>query len=289
MMKHCFKKAYAKINLTLDVLGTRDDGYHELCMVMQQVSLCDTIAVRIGCPWDGIQVISNLGYLPCDERNIAFKAAKLFLEETGLSSSVGGVNIAMEKRIPVSAGLAGGSSDGAAVLQALNELCKTNLSTDELCKIGLKIGADVPYCICGNTMLACGVGEKLSPLPRLPKCDIVLCKPGYGMSTPKVFSELDETEIERHPDTQAMINALNEGDLKKIASQMYNVLEPVVSSAKSDIEEIKKALIDAGALGSIMSGSGSTVFGIFDNAAYARSAYSYLRSRYKDTFLAKSL
>ncbi len=288
-MKHCFKKAYAKINLTLDVLGTRDDGYHELCMVMQQVSLCDTVAVRIGCPWDGIQVISNLGYLPCDERNIAYKAAKLFLDEAGLSSSVGGINIAMEKRIPVSAGLAGGSSDGAAVLSALNELCETNLSLDELCKIGVKIGADVPYCLCGNTMLACGVGEKLSPLPRLPECDIVLCKPGYGMSTPKVFSELDETEIPHHPDTEAMLNALSDGNLKNIASHMYNVLEPVVSASKSDISEIEKTMLDAGALGSIMSGSGSTVFGIFDNPACAKRAYSNLRKRYKDTFLAKSL
>ena len=288
-MKHCFKKAYAKINLTLDVLGTRDDGYHELCMVMQQVSLCDTVAVRIGCPWDGIQVISNLGYLPCDERNIAYKAARLFLEETGLTSSVGGVNIAMEKRIPVSAGLAGGSSDGAAVLSALNELCETNLSLDELCNIGVKIGADVPYCLCGNTMLACGVGEKLSPLPRLPQCDIVLCKPGYGMSTPKVFSELDETEIVHHPDTEAMLGALREGNLKKIASHMYNVLEPVVSASKSDISEIENTMLNAGALGSIMSGSGSTVFGIFDNSTCAKRAYSRLRKHYKDTFLAKSL
>lgn len=288
-MKHCFKKAYAKINLTLDVLGTRDDGYHELCMVMQQVSLCDTVAVRIGCPWEGIQVISNLGYLPCDDRNIAYKAAKLFLDETGLSSSVGGINIAMEKRIPVSAGLAGGSSDGAAVLSALNELCETNLSLDELCKIGVKIGADVPYCLCGNTMLACGVGEKLSPLPRLPECYIVLCKPGYGMSTPKVFSELDETEIPRHPDTEAMLNALSKGNLKNIASQMYNVLEPVVSSSKSDISEIERTMIAAGALGSIMSGSGSTVFGIFDSPAFAKRAYSTLRKHYKDTFFAKSL
>lgn len=288
-MNHCFKKAYAKINLTLDVLGTRDDGYHELCMVMQQVSLCDTVAVRIGCPWEGIQVISNLGYLPCDERNIAFKAAKLFLEETGLTSSVGGVNIAMEKRIPVSAGLAGGSSDGAAVLLALNELCQTNLSLDELCKIGVRIGADVPYCIRGNTMLACGVGEKLSPLPHLPECDIVLCKPGYGMSTPKVFSELDETEIPHHPDTEAMLNALSEGNLKKIASQMYNVLEPVVSASKSDIAEIEKTMLSSGALGSIMSGSGSTVFGIFDDHSCAKRAYSRLRKRYKDTFLTKSI
>lgn len=288
-MKHCFKKAYAKINLTLDVLGTRDDGYHELCMVMQQVSLCDTVAVRIGCPWEGIQVISNLGYLPCDDRNIAYKAAKLFLDETGLSSSVGGINIAMEKRIPVSAGLAGGSSDGAAVLSALNELCETNLSLDELCKIGVKIGADVPYCLCGNTMLACGVGEKLSPLPRLPECYIVLCKPGYGMSTPKVFSELDETEIPRHPDTEAMLNALSKGNLKNIASQMYNVLEPVVTASKSDISEIERTMIAAGALGSIMSGSGSTVFGIFDSPAFAKRAYSTLRKHYKDTFFAKSL
>jgi len=287
-MKHCFKKAYAKINLTLDVLGTRDDGYHELCMVMQQVSLCDSIAVRIGCPWDGIRVISNLGYLPADERNIAYKAAMLFLSEANITNP-GGINIVIEKRIPVAAGLAGGSSDGAAVLKALNDLFETNMSLDDLCRIGLKIGADVPYCLCGGTMLACGVGEKLTPLPKLPVCYIVLCKPSFGMSTPKVFSALDETEILCHPDTEKMISALSNGDLSTVSSLMYNVLEPVVSSAKEDIDAIKKSLINEGALGAVMSGSGSTVFGLFDNQSKARIAYFNLRRRFKDTFLAKTL
>lgn len=287
-MKHCFKKAYAKINLTLDVLGTRPDGYHELCMVMQQVSLCDTIAVRIGCDWDGIRIISNLGYLPCDDKNIAYKAAVNFLSATDIQNP-GGIHIALNKRIPVAAGLAGGSSDGAAVLHALNDLYGTHLSTEELCDIGLKIGADVPYCITGGTMLACGVGEKLSPLPKLPECHVVLCKPGFGMSTPKVFSSLDETEIPRHPDTDAMLSALERKSLPDIAVNMYNVLEPVVSSAKPDIDKIKDALLSCGALGSIMSGSGSTVFGLFDDQVKAKRAYSRLRRKYKDTFLAKTL
>lgn len=286
-MKHTFKKAYAKINLTLDVIGTREDGYHELCMVMHQVSLCDTVAVRIGCSHDGIQVISNLGYLPCDDKNIAYKAAALFLEETG--ADAGGVSIALEKRIPVAAGLAGGSSDGAAVLCALNELCETRLSDEELCRIGVKIGADVPYCICGGTMLAEGVGEKLSPIPKMPVCDVVLCKPGYGMSTPKVFSALDETEILRHPDTQAMLSALSAGNLSDIAQNMYNVLEPVVATAKADIGAIERAMLSHGALGAMMSGSGSTVFGIFGDSANARRAYNHLHRKYKDTFLAKTL
>ncbi len=287
-MNHCFEKAYAKINLTLDVLGTRPDGYHELCMVMQQVSLCDNIAVRIGGDHDGIKVMSNIGYLPCDDRNIAYKAATHFFNSTGITPD-GGVNITLEKRIPVAAGLAGGSSDGAAVLRALNRLYETNLSVDELCNIGVKIGADVPYCICGGTMLACGIGEKLTRLPALPPCDIVLCKPGYGMSTPKVFSELDEMEIKSHPDTDAMITALTTRDLPRIASLMENVLEPVVASAKDDIGKIEEIMLNSGALGSIMSGSGSTVFGLFNSSDLAKTAYTKLRSIYKDTFLAKTL
>lgn len=287
-MNHCFEKAYAKINLTLDVLGTRPDGYHELCMVMQQVSLCDNIAVRMNCEHNGIKVISNIGFIPCDDRNIAYKAAAQFFADTGITPN-SGVNITLEKRIPVAAGLAGGSSDGAAVLRALNKLYKTNLSLDELCEIGVKIGADVPYCICGGTMLAQGVGEKLTPISPLPSCDVVLCKPGYGMSTPKVFSELDEMEIKSHPDTDAMLAALDAGNLTQIASLMQNVLEPVVSSAKEDISKIEDIMLASGALGSIMSGSGSTVFGLFDNNSYAKTAYNKLQSIYKDTFLARSL
>ncbi len=284
-MKHCFEKAYAKINLTLDVIAKRPDGYHDLQMIMQTVSLHDNIAVRIG-TGEGIKTISNLGYLPDDDRNIAVKAARAFFDATGVKCD--GVHIAIEKNIPVAAGLAGGSTDGAAVLRALNRLYETNLSDDKLCEIGLKVGADVPFCVRGGTMLAEGVGERLTALTQLPECSVVLCKPGYGMSTAKVFGSLKIDKIEKHPDTEKIISALKCGDLPQIAGNMYNVLEEIVSKEKTDICEIEKTLLECGALGSIMSGSGSTTFGIFNDEKLAKKAYENLKSKYKETYIAKS-
>lgn len=286
-MKHCFKKAYAKINLTLDVLGKREDGYHELCMVMQRISLCDTVSVRAGCAWEGVQVVTNLGYLPADDRNIACKAAKAFFATTGIASP-GGIQVAIHKRIPVAAGLAGGSADGAAVLLALDELYGTQLGIPRLCEIGLKVGADVPFCICGGTMLAEGVGEILTPLPSMPRCFVVLCKPGYGMSTPKVFAALDGKSLSRRPDTPAMVAALEAGDLGRIGKEMCNVLEEIVSAERRDIRKIRSSLLNAGALGAMMSGSGSTVFGLFSDQEAARNAYEKLVVRHRDTFLAET-
>lgn len=284
-MKHCFEKAYAKINLTLDVVAKRPDGYHDLKMIMQSVSLHDNIAVRIG-TGDGIKSVSNLGYLPDDDRNIAVKAARAFFEATGIEND--GVHIAIEKNIPVAAGLAGGSTDGAAVLRALDRLYETNLGCEKLCKIGLKVGADVPFCICGGTMLAEGVGEVLTPLAKMPECYIVLCKPGYGMSTAKVFGSLKVDEIKRHPDTDKVINALNNGNLSEIAGNMYNVLEEIVAKEKSDISEIEREMLACGALGAVMSGSGSTTFGVFDDEEKAKSAYNKLKNKYKETYVAKT-
>lgn len=284
-MKHCFEKAYAKINLTLDVIAKRPDGYHDLKMIMQTVTLHDNIAVRIG-TGEGVKSVSNLGYLPDDDRNIAVKAAWAFFDATGIECD--GVHIAIEKNIPVAAGLAGGSTDGAAVLRALNTLYNAGLSTEELCKIGLKVGADVPFCICGGTMLAEGVGEILTPLTSMPECHIVLCKPGYGMSTAKVFGSLKVDEIEKHPDTDKVIAALDAGDVRVIAENMYNVLEEIVASEKKSITTIEEKLLSFGALGAIMSGSGSTTFGIFDDENKAKRAYKSLRSKYKETYLAKT-
>lgn len=284
-MKHCFEKAYAKINLTLDVIAKRPDGYHDLKMIMQTVSLCDNIAVRIG-TGDGIKTISNLGYLPDDDRNIAVKAARAFFDATGIECD--GVHIAIEKSIPVAAGLAGGSADGAAVLRALNKLYETNLSVEKLCEIGLNVGADVPFCICGGTMLAEGVGEILTPLSPIPPCYVVLCKPGYGMSTAKVFGSLKVDEIKKHPNTDEVIYALNGGDVSRIAKNMYNVLEEIVAAEKTDISKIEEVLIEHGALGAVMSGSGSTTFGVFDNEDMAQSAYNTLKRKYKETYIAKT-
>ena len=284
-MKHCFEKAYAKINLTLDVIAKRPDGYHDLKMIMQTVSLHDNIAVRVG-TGDGIKTVSNLGYLPDDDRNIAVKAARAFFEATGIEND--GVYIAIEKSIPVAAGLAGGSADGAAVLRALDKLYETNLGREKLCEIGLKVGADVPFCICGGTMLAEGVGEILTPLAPMPECFIVLCKPGYGMSTAKVFGSLKIDEIEKHPNTDAVISALNEGDVDKIAFNMYNVLEKIVAKEKEDISAIEKTLVSFGALGAVMSGSGSTTFGVFADEDKAKKAYNSLKAKYKETYIAKT-
>ena len=286
MMKHCFENAYAKINLSLDVLARRPDGYHDLCMIMQTVSLHDSLAVRVGCGGDRIETISNLGYLPEDDRNIAVKAAHAFFDATGVSCD--GVHIAIEKRIPVAAGLAGGSADGAAVLRALNRLYETNLTTDELCKIGVKVGADVPFCICGGTMLAEGVGEKLTRLSDMPECFVVLSKPGHGMSTAKVFGALKLDEVLRHPDTDSIIAAIGEKNLPAIASNMYNVLEEVVSSLRDDITQIEHMMLQGGALGAIMSGSGSTTFGIFSDEHSANTVYRKLKSRHRETFLTKT-
>ncbi len=284
-MKHCFESAYAKINLTLDVVAKRPDGYHDLKMIMQTVSLRDNIAVRRGCG-EGIKTITNLGYLPEDDRNIAVKAARAFFDATGVTCD--GVHIAIEKFIPVAAGLAGGSSDGAAVLRALNRLYETNLSLNELCKIGVKVGADVPFCICGGTMLAEGVGEILTPINSMPECIVVLCKPGYGMSTAKVFGSLNIDKIKKHPDTERVISAIEDKDIASVAENMYNVLEEIVASEKHEIKKIEDILISHGALGAMMSGSGSTTFGIFNDQDAAKGVYKKLRSMYKETYITKT-
>lgn len=280
-MSPIFEKAYAKLNLTLDVIGKRPDGYHDLDMIMQTVSLCDTVSVRRG-TGEGIKVMSNLGYLPSDERNIAYVAAKVFFEET--RADCDGVSIVMEKRIPVAAGMAGGSADGAAVLRALNRLYETNLSLSDLAKMGKRVGADVPYCVFGGTMRARGIGEILDPLAPMPACHIVLCKPQFGMSTAKVFGGLAVSEIKARPDTERVIRALGDGDLSTIARSLSNVLEPVVAHEHTEINALRRIMMECGALGACMSGSGSTVFGIFESRSRAQMAASRLRKRHKDVF-----
>lgn len=281
-MSPVFEHAYAKLNLTLDVLGKREDGYHDLDMIMQTVTLSDTLSIRRG-DGEGIRVLTNLGYLPCDERNIAYTAATAFYRATGCRCD--GLNIVIEKRIPVAAGMAGGSADGAAVLRALNRIYEIGLSLEELSVIGKEVGADVPYCIYGGTMRARGIGEKLDRLPEMPQCHILLCKPQFGMSTARVFGALDCGTIEQRPDTEAVIEALGRGDLHKIATSLSNVLETVVAREHSEIRKLRRIMMECGALGACMSGSGSTVFGIFDSKVRAESGYVRLKSRHKDTYL----
>lgn len=286
-MRHCFADAYAKINIYLDVLGKRPDGYHELSMIMQSVSLRDVIAARRDTGVSGIRVCTNLEYLPSDDRNIAYKAANAFFEKSDIKNP--DVLISIEKKIPVAAGLAGGSADAAAALKALNTLYQTNYSIRELSEIGGSVGADVPFCVYGGTMLAGGIGEKLISLPALPDCFILLVKPNFGMSTSRVFKSLDIDKTDRHGDINAAVDAIKRESLKDICSNMFNLLEQVVILEKPEIQKIKTRLDSSGALGSLMSGSGSTVFGVFDDEKTARKAFNTFKRVYRDTYLTRPI
>ena len=276
--------AHAKINLTLDVLGKLPNGYHELLMVMQSITLHDMLSIETGTD-GGIELRSNTKEIPCDERNLVFKAIRAFYKASGILES--GVSVAIEKRIPVMAGLAGGSTDAAAVIRALDYIHNTHFTEKELQTIGLTIGADVPFCISGGTMLARGIGEILSPLPPLPDCAILLIKPGFPMSTPYVFAALDRTEIVKRPDADAMAGALGCGDLRGIASGLYNVMEGVTAAEHPEIDAIKAKLQSYGALGAVMSGSGPTVFGIFAESSRAHAAYAALLPFYEGVYLCR--
>ena len=270
-------KALAKINLGLDVLRRREDGYHEVRMIMQTIGLCDELEIR-KTKQPGIQVETNLYYLPTNENNLVYKAAQLLKDEFGLRDGIG---IRLRKRIPVAAGMAGGSSDAAAVLWGMNQMYKLGLSRQELMDRGVKLGADVPYCVLRGTALAEGIGEKLSVLPPMPKCYILIAKPGISVSTKFVYENLHANDLrpEQHPDVDAMIRAMEKKDLGLLASRMGNVLETVTVPAYPMIDEIKRFMVEYGALGAMMSGSGPTVFGIYDTRGKARQAYRELRSR----------
>jgi 4-diphosphocytidyl-2-C-methyl-D-erythritol kinase len=277
-------KAWAKLNLSLDVSGRRDDGYHELVMIMQTVSLCDDVAVEITGGEFSSQ--SNLRFIPNDDRNLAVKAAKAFFSAAGES---GGARININKRIPVGSGIGGGSADAAAVLRGLNRLYGGHFSPEALEEIGAGVGSDVPFCVRGGTQLAKGRGEILSPLPPLPKCSVVICKPDFSISTPELYRKLDSVQIKCRPDTQGIISALEAGDLAGVARRMYNVFESVPDHRRRSISAIRGALLDRGALGSVMTGSGSAVFGIFPDEAAARSARDGMGKNLGTCFLARNI
>ena len=279
-MKTLTEPAYAKINLSLDVLGRRADGYHDLKMVMQSVSLCDRVTMTLG-ETEGLTLSTNLGFLPVDEKNIAVMAARAFARHTGVGLDA--LSIHIDKKIPVCAGTAGGSSDAAAVLRGLNTLTGAGFSPQELARVGEAVGSDVPYCVLGGTALAQGRGEILTPLKPLPPCHIVLCKPAFSISTPALFREWDKQNRRLRPDTQGAMAALDQGDLVALGRRMFNVFEGVLpSQQRREIEGIKTALIQAGALGAAMSGSGSAVFGLFATAKMAQEAVAGLEDC--DTF-----
>ena len=268
------EKAYAKINLSLDVTGKRPDGYHDMLMVMQTITLCDDITVTLT-PGIPSRAECNLRFVPCDERNLAVRAADVFFAETGIENM--GAHIKMHKRIPVGAGMAGGSSDAAAVLRALNRLCNTRLGGAGLEEIAAHIGSDVAFCVRGGTQLASGRGEKLTELPQMPDCSVVVCKPDFSVSTPELFRKLDSVKLRCHPDTQGIIELLGEGKLAKIARRMYNVFEDVPDRRRKEIAAIKSTMLDCGALGAIMTGTGSAVFGLFDDENAAQRTLCTLR------------
>ena len=261
-------KALAKINLGLDVLGRRENGYHDVRMVMQTLYLYDQITIE-KTEKPGIELSTNLFYLPVNENNLAYRAADLLMQEFGVEE---GVKITLEKHIPVAAGMAGGSSNAAAVLYGINRMFSLGLSQEELMERGVKLGADVPYCIMRGTVLAEGIGEILTPLPAMPRCTVLVAKPPISVSTKLVYEKLDAHEIENHPDIDGVLEGLERQDLKKIASSMGNVLERVTVEEYPVIEEIKEMMKENGALNAMMSGSGPTVFGLYSDKRMAKEA-----------------
>ncbi len=282
--KRAVIRSFAKINLTLDILGKRSDGYHDVEMIMQTTSLSDMLVLEKRN--SGIRLSSNLRYLPNNEKNLAYKAAKCFFEHTKIR---GGIDIEINKNIPVAAGLAGGSGNCAAVLCALNSLYNAELDISELCRIGATLGADVPYCICGGTQLASGIGEILTPLPKMPSVSVLLVKPPISVSTAAVYEQIDSVVPQKRPDTRAAINTLEKGDIYALSDNLCNVMESVTEKMHPVIRGIKEKMLLNGALGAVMSGSGPTVFGIFDDEKKAKLSHDSFAYQYKDVFLAKTI
>ncbi|MBY0755718.1 4-(cytidine 5'-diphospho)-2-C-methyl-D-erythritol kinase [Clostridium sardiniense] len=277
-------KAYAKVNIALDVIGKREDGYHLLRMIMQAIDLYDEILIeKID---KGIRINCNKPYVPTDERNLAYKAAKLFMDKFNIKS---GVNITINKNIPVSAGLAGGSTDCAAVLKLMNKMFKTNLSDQELMDLGVKLGADVPYCIIGGTALCEGIGEKITKLKPFKDKILVLVKPPFGVSTKVVYQEFDLSKVVFHPNVEGLIKNIEEDNLKYVASNMKNLLENVTLAKYKEIISIKQSMIECGSIGSMMSGSGPTVFAFFDDMVKAQKCYDIMKKKYKDVCITRTI
>ena len=277
-------KALAKVNLGLDVIRRREDGYHEVKMIMQTVRLYDRIILEK--TQKGISMETNLSFLPVNEQNIAYRAAKMLMDEFHIQS---GLHIKIDKHIPVAAGMAGGSTDGAAVLYGVNKIFELGLTKRQLMERGVKLGADVPYCIMRGTVLSEGIGEILTPVPSLPDCHILIAKPPVSVSTKHVYENLKLDKIEKHPDIDGMVEALRIEDLHGVTQRMENVLETVTIPEHPEIQQIKELMIKEGALNALMSGSGPTVFGIFDDREKGMRARDLLRksSLVRHTYLVR--
>ena len=283
-MTTVYEGAFAKLNLTLDVLDKRPDGYHDIKSVMQTISLRDDIQLDIdtGKPW--CLECTEAG-IPTDETNLAWKAAKVYLEATG--RTVDGLRIHIKKRIPVEAGLGGGSADAAAVLRALNKHFGEPLSILALAELGAQVGSDVPFCVMCGTAMVEGRGERLRKLPDMPDCVFVICKPPFSVSTPELYKKIDAAAIPKRPDQQAMESALIAGDLGRVAENLYNVFDPVVTADHLELNYIKSILNSYGSVGYLMTGSGSAVFGIMPSFEYAAVACNMLKDNYPQVYIAK--
>ena len=283
-MTTIFEPAYAKLNLTLDVLGKREDGYHNLKSVMQTISVRDDVEIDIGTgkPWC---LKCDKEDIPCDERNLAWKAAKVYCE--AMNKDPDGLEIRITKRIPSQAGMGGGSADAAAVLRALNEHYGHPLSVWALAELGAQVGSDVPFCVVGGTCLCEGRGEQLRKLPDMPDCIFVVCKPDFSVSTPELYKKIDEVAISKRPEHQVMESALLAGDLEKVAHNLYNVFDPVVTEEHLELNYIKSVFHQYGAVGYQMTGSGSAVFAVVSEFEVAAVICNMLKENYPNGFICK--
>ena len=283
-MTTLYEGAFAKVNLTLDVLGKRPDGYHDLQSVMQTISIRDDVELDIdtGKPWT---LSCSAEGIPEDDRNLAWKAAKVFCDKLGKDPN--GLSIRITKRIPSGAGLGGGSADAAAVLRALNRFYNSPLSVFSLSELGAQVGSDVPFCTLTGTAMVEGRGERLRPLPPMPDCTFVVCKPDFSVSTPELYRKLDTVAIPVRPNNRAMESALVAGDLQAVADQVYNVFDPVVTAEHLELNYIKSICNSYGSLGQQMTGSGSAVFAIMPSFEYAAVVCNMLKDNFPNVFIAK--
>ena len=285
-MTTIYEGAYAKVNLTLDVLGKREDGYHDIRSIMQTLSIRDDIEIDVDTdqPWT---LECSMDGIPCDHRNLAWKAAEVFYSVTGLKTT--GIAIRILKRIPTEAGLGGGSADAAAVLRALNKHYNNPLSIFALAEIGSQVGSDVPFCVVCGTAMVEGRGERLRVLPNLPDCFFIVCKPNFSSSTPELYKKLDEAEIAHRPDNQAMESALLAGDLEKVAQNVWNVFDPIVTKDHLELNYIKSIFNTYGAIAYQMTGSGSAVFAIVTEFEHAAVICNMLKENYPQIYIGKPI
>lgn len=280
-----FIKAYAKVNLGLDIIGKREDGYHLLKMIMQTVDLYDEIEINKSDD-NKISIKCNISYVPVDNRNLMYKAAVLFMDKYNINS---GLKINIKKNIPVAAGMAGGSTDAAAVLKCLNKLFEVNAPYEELADLALKIGADVPYCINGGTAICEGIGEVITELPPFKNVIMVIVKPSFGVSTKEVYGGLDISRIKKHVKIDDIVRGMKKNNINVLCYNMKNVLENVTIRKYPVIKDIKHMMIKQGAKGALMSGSGPTVFGIFSDMMSAQRCFENMKKKYKDVFITRTI